>query len=150
MLGNNLAVIALCGLVAEMVALLMWKLAEAQLNGHKMRESDEKALFGRSFEQLGQERRVEILNRYGIISSEHTHHFGKIRASRRQYLHFWSHGHVDIEKDAVACFNAAAHLVIDTIGQDIKEGKILLNPKLLQYLKREGMLEATEQPPNTR
>ena len=132
-----------------MVALLRWKLAKVQLNGHEMTESDEKTLFMRSFEKLGQERRVEVLKGYGIISSDDAQRFGTIRASRKQYLHLWSHDHVDIEKDAVACFNAASQLVIDTIGQDVKDGRILLNPRVLEYLTREGMVEATEQPGNT-
>src|SRR3972149_4477545 len=32
MVGNYLAVIALCGMVADMVAILLWELSEAQLN----------------------------------------------------------------------------------------------------------------------
>jgi hypothetical protein len=50
--GNNLAVVALCGMVSEMVAVLLWQLAEARLNGRAMTADDEAALFGSSFERL--------------------------------------------------------------------------------------------------
>src|SRR5205809_2771391 len=43
--GNNLAVVALCGMVSEMVALLLWQLAEARLNGRHMTTAEERALF---------------------------------------------------------------------------------------------------------
>ena len=62
MVGNYLSVIALCGMVAEMVAILLWEIADQQLNGQLMTNQDEKALFGSEFEKLGQERRVSILS----------------------------------------------------------------------------------------
>ena len=43
----------MCGIVAEMVALLLWQLAETELNGQTLKESDESALSGRSFVKLG-------------------------------------------------------------------------------------------------
>ncbi len=140
--GNNLSVVALCGMVAEMVALLLWQLAETELNGQTVTESDERALFGRPFEKLGQERRVEILSVYGIITSDLAGHFATIRATRKRYLHLWSHDHDSLQEDAVKCFHAAIRLVIEAIGQDVKDGMILLNPKLVKYLAREGVFKA--------
>ena len=140
--GNNLSVVALCGMVAEMVALLLWQLAETKLNEQTVTESDEKALFGRSFEKLGQERRVEILKAYGIITSDLANHFGTIRATRRQYLHLWSHDHRSLQEDAVKCFHAATRLVIEAIGHNMEDGKIVLHPRLVKYLAREGVFEA--------
>ena len=69
-------------MVAEMVTLLWWQLAETKLNGRTVTERDEEALFGRSFEKLGQERRVEILKAHGIITSHLAHDFGTIRGTR--------------------------------------------------------------------
>ena len=112
--GNNLAVVALSGMVAEMVTLLWWQLAETKLNGRTVTERDEEALFGRSFEKLGQERRVEILKAYGIITSHLAHDFGTIRGTRKQYLHLWSHDHDSLQKDALKCFEAATRLVVET------------------------------------
>src|SRR5439155_8328117 len=118
--GNNLGVIALCGMVSEMVAVLLWQLAEAKLNGREMTTEDEAAVFGSSFERLGQERRVRALSSYGVVAPNVATMFDTIRLSRRKYLHLWSQDHERLAQDAVACFHAAIGLVVAVIGQDIK------------------------------
>ena len=144
--GNNLAVVALCGMVSEMVALLLWQLTEASLNGRLMTTEDEAALFGSSFEKLGQERRVRVLTSYGIISPEVVAMFDTIRQIRRKYLHLWSQDHDRLPNDAVACFHAAIGLVVAAFGQDIKDGALVLNPKLIKYLERQGIYEPPAEP----
>jgi hypothetical protein len=139
--GNNLAVVALCGMVSEMVAILLWQLAEASLNGRPMTAADEAALFGSSFEKLGQDRRVRVLDSYGLATVEVVKMFDTIRLIRRKYLHLWSQDHEQLSSDAVACFHAAIGLVVTAIGQDLKDGAIVLNPRLVKYLQRQGMYE---------
>jgi hypothetical protein len=139
--GNNLAVVALCGIVSEMVAVLLWQLAEASLNGRPMTTEDEVALFGSSFEKLGQERRVRVLASYGIVSSNVVEMFDVIRRTRRKYLHLWAQAHDRLPDDAVECFHACIGLVVAAIGQDVRDGGIVLNPKLVKYLERQGMYE---------
>jgi hypothetical protein len=145
MVGNNLAVVALCGMVSEMVALLLWQLADRNVNGRQMTLEDEAALFGSSFEKLGQERRVRVLAAYEIVAPNVMEMFDKIRLIRRKYLHLWSQDHERLPEDAVACFHAAIGLVVTAIGQDIKDGAVVLNPKLVKYLERQGMYEPAEE-----
>ena len=45
MVGNYLAVIALAGMVAEMVAILRWDIAEVSLNGQPVNSKTQKAMF---------------------------------------------------------------------------------------------------------
>jgi hypothetical protein len=144
--GNNLAVVALCGMVSEMVAVLLWQLTEASLNARPMTPKEELALFGSSFEKLGQERRVRILEAYGVISPEEVKMFDTIRLIRRKYMHLWSQDHDRLSDDAVACFHAAIGLVVKAIGQDIKDGAVVLNPRLVKYLKRQGIYEPPPEP----
>jgi hypothetical protein len=139
--GNNLAVVALCGMVSEMVAVLLWQLTPASLNGHPMTPEDEAALFGSFFEKLGQERRVRVLEAYSIVSPEVVEMFDAIRRIRRKYLHLWSQDHDRLPEDAVACFHAAVGLVVKSIGQDFKRGAMVLNPRLVKYLERQGVYE---------
>jgi hypothetical protein len=146
--GNNLAVVALCGMVSEMVALLLWQLAKANLNGQPMTAEGEAALFGRSFEKLGQERRIRILEAYGVVAPKVIDMFNTIRLRRRKYLHLWSQDHERLPEDAVACFHAGVGLVVAAIGQDIKDGTLVLNPKLVKYLERQGMYESAEERSN--
>src|SRR5436190_20715711 len=136
MLGNHLATIALCGMVAEMTAILLWEVAEVQVNGVPLTPKGEAALFGRSFEKLGQERRVEVLVAYQLISEENRDRLDRIREYRRKYLHFWSQGHDDAAHDAKACYHDAVSVVVAVIGQEIQDGKIQLTSGILRYLEK--------------
>jgi hypothetical protein len=111
-----------------------------------MTSEDEAALFGSSFEKLGQERRVRVLTAYGLIPTKVAEMFETIRAIRRRYLHLWSQDHDRLAGDAVACFHAAIGLVVTVIGQDVKDGAIVLNPHLVKYLERQGMYEPRPEP----
>ena len=111
MLGNYLGTVSLCGLVAEMVAILLWEMASVQINGQKMTEKDEKALFGWTFERLGQERRVAILLRYGIVDDRTKEAFEVIRTARNRYLHLWSKDYAGLSKDAVSAYQAAVSIL---------------------------------------
>jgi len=144
--GNNLAVVALCGMVSEMVAILLWHLTEARLNAQPMTPENEAALFGSPFEKLGQDRRVKVLAAYGVVSPEVEKMFDTITNIRRKYLHLWSQDHDRLSDDAVTCFHAAIGLVVKAIGQDIKDGAIVLNPRLVKYLEQQGIYEP---PPET-
>ncbi len=144
MVGNYLATLALCGMVGEMVAILLWEIADRQLNARVMTEEDEKAIFGAEFERLGQERRVALLAAYNIITVDARQHFDRIRLARRRYLHLWSEDHEKLPSDAVACFQAAVSLVVTAIGHDVRGGKLVLNARLAQYLERKGLYEPNE------
>lgn len=144
MAGNYLGTIALCGMVSEMVAILLYELSEFQINNRKMTSSDEKTLWGSSFEKLGQDRRVKILHAYNIIDDETTVNFDLIRTTRRKYLHLWSQDHDSLPKAAVQTFNSAVAVVVKAIGQDIRDGKIYLNPPLIKYLERKGVYTPDE------
>ena len=137
-LGNNLAVIALCGIVAEMVAVLLWRSAEAKIDGKKFSRRDEKALFGSDFESLGQYRRVKILVAYGIVVRPVEQLFDTIRSKRNQYLHRWSKDHESLSKDAEECFHAAVGVVRETLCLDDFDDMFLLEPNLMKFLRQRG------------
>ncbi len=132
-------------MVAEMVAILLWQLSDATVNSQSMTIEREKALFGRSFESLGQEQRVRLLVAFDLLSPEAETLFNEIRTIRRKYLHLWSQDHDRLEEDAVTCFHAAVGLVIAAIGQDVRNGTIVLNPRLIRYLERQGLYEPPEE-----
>jgi hypothetical protein len=145
MVGNYLAVIALAGMVAEMVALLRWELAEISLNGRPMTSDDEKALFGTAFERLGQERRLQVLFAYGLIDAAAKGRFDTIKETRRGYLHLWSQDHESLPKDAIKSYHAAVALVATTIGQDFRDGKIVISQPLVKYLERHGVYQPQDE-----
>jgi hypothetical protein len=144
MFGNYLGTIAMCGLVAEMVAILLFEISDPKINNKQMGHKEQSALFGRSFEKLGQERRIDVLFAYGIVDDAMKARFEVVRTKRSRYLHLWSEKHEQLPNDAVAVYDATVSLVIKVIGQDFQDGKLLLNPALVTYLRRAGVLQAKE------
>ena len=124
----------------------MWEMAEPQLNGRRMTPSEEASLFGSTFEKLSQDRRVKVLAAYRLIDESRKGNFDTIRLVRRGYLHLWSEDHDQAPGDAVKCFHAAVSLVVSAIGQDVKDGKIMLNPSFAAYLERKGLYPAPRDP----
>ncbi|MDE0692628.1 MAG: hypothetical protein OXI55_10355 [Gammaproteobacteria bacterium] len=141
-LGNYLGTITHCGMVAEMLAILTFEMAEPKLNGEGMTDRSQKDLFGRSFEKLGQERRVSILYAYGMIDDDLKRSFDRIRTIRREYLHQWSKDIGKLSTDAVDCYEHAVKIVDFVLGQTIRDGKVVLEPKLTRYLRAQGVLVA--------
>ena len=144
MVGNYLGVIALAGMVAEMVAILRWDIAEVSLNGQPMTSKTQKAMFGMTFERMGQERCIKVLETYGLIDLEAKEWFDTIREIRRRYLHLWSQDHDSLPGDAVKSYHAAVALVATIIGQDFSDGKIVISQELVKYLEREGVYKADD------
>ena len=138
--GNYLGTISLCGVVSEMLAILLFKSSEIQKNGSPLTESGEKAIFGSSFEKLGQQRRVSILYGYNLIDEEIKDTFDKLREMRRRYLHIWSEDCQSMHQDAVDCYEAASKITLFVIGQDVKDGRLLLKPNIIEYLRKNRVL----------
>jgi len=70
MFGNYLGTISLCGMVAEMVAMLLFEISDFMINNKVLDEEGQKGLFGSTFEKLSQDRRSEILHTYNLIDDE--------------------------------------------------------------------------------
>jgi hypothetical protein len=144
MCGNYLGVIALCGMVAEMLAIFLFEINRFGLNKRIMAVEDQRAVFGSNFEKLGQDRRVNILHSFGVIDGEMKRKFDDIRNIRKRYLHLWSQDHESLPADAVKCFESAVLLVVFSIGQDIRDGKLLLNDKIFKYLEKRGIYSESD------
>lgn len=65
-----------------------------------------------------------------------------IRTKRRRYLRIYSQDHANLAPDAVEVFKATVAVVTKIIGQDVHDGKIILNPAVVKYLERDDMPEA--------
>jgi hypothetical protein len=144
MVSNFLGTISLCGMVAEMVSILVCDISNVRINGKQMDEELQRSLFGSSFERLGQERRVSILRGYDLIDDQTKARFDLVREKRRRYLHFFSQEHINLMDDAVKVFDATVVLVASVIGQDIDDGKIVLNASLMKYLEDHGIVQKTD------
>lgn len=141
-IGNYTGTIALCGMVAEMVAILTFEMSEIKFNNQPMSEEVQGKIFGRTFEKLGQYQRINVLEGFGFIGEELKQQFETIRLKRKKYLHLWSEEQENVEEDARTVFGAAVHLVAKTIGQEIVDRRMLkLNPAFEKYLDKQGLIQ---------
>jgi hypothetical protein len=123
-----------------MVALLKHKITTRSINGRPAAASFEKKFYGRDFEGLGQERRVEVLDAWGMLSKDAKAAFSTIRAVRRKYLHFVSQSHDDLAQDSLKCLQHSEFLLVWLMGLSVRNSRIAFSPDFQQYLIDEGIL----------
>ncbi len=143
-LENYLGTISLCGMVAEMVAILIYKISKISINEIQIDEDMQKKIFGRSFEKLGQEIRIRILKAINLIDDKLEYCFNTIKDTRKQYLHYYSQDHSQLRIDAIKVFNSAITITEKIIGQEIRKNKLEINPNLLKYLRQTGTARFVE------
>jgi len=137
--GNYLGTISLCGLVTEMVAILIFEISDFAINKKPMDNKLQEKIWGRTFENLGQEKRINILHAFGTIDDDIKSKFNVVRSIRRRYLHLWSQDLNQLEPDAKNVYFNTVAIVEKVLGQNFKEGKYIINPKMIKYLKRTGV-----------
>jgi hypothetical protein len=138
--GEFLATIELCAHVGEMLAQLAWEITPITHNQSRVTPEFEKGLFGRRFEKLGQERRIEVLKTFNAVSDYQASLFEELRTKRVSYFHLWSAGTENSRDDAAFCFKTASVLTKEVlqIGFDPNDrGRLLINPLLLAFLSEE-------------
>ena len=145
-MGNYLGTIALSGMVAEMVAVVLFDIAEPSVEGRPLDAKHQVERFGCKFEKLGQKRRIEVLKQLGVLRGTIDKSFLKILSVRRRYLHFWSHDHGDVSADAAKACEAAVAVVVALMGIRFDHGKAILTPAMVKYLKKKGLYKPVEPP----
>jgi hypothetical protein len=133
-LGEFLAAIELSAHLGEMLALLLWQITPTVLNGKQIDEEKEKALWGRTFEKMGQEKRINLLDAFGVLAVSDKKLFDFLRETRRKYFHFWSATTEKIESDALQSFLKISSLVQSILKIKYKDGAVIINPLLEAYL----------------
>lgn len=88
-----------------------------------------------------------MLSAHGLVDAAARGRFDTIRETRRGYLHLWSQDHDSLPGDAIKSYHAAVALVAMTIGQEFREGKIVINQPLVKYLERQGVYQSREESP---
>jgi hypothetical protein len=139
-LGDYLSVIASCGIVGEMLTILIWRINDIKINNKLLCEDDEKNLFGYPFERLSQDRKLNVLRTFNQITQKQVNDFHEIRKSRNRYLHSWEKEIVGEKDDAFEAIKRAFRLFREVTGIGISDtpGKITVNPLLVKLFKQEG------------
>lgn len=134
-LGDYVSTIALCGVVGEMMAILLWKINDARLKGGPITERQEVGIFGSSFENLGQYKRLRILETFGHIPEVQFDNFDAIRKSRKPYLHLWTADLKNEQSVALEVYKKAFQLFNEVTGIGLADARsVTINPLLLRFL----------------
>jgi hypothetical protein len=140
-LGNYLGTIALCGVVAEMLAVLLYDITTVSLAGEPISRQQESLLFGSKFEKLRQERRTQVLLVMRQIDNEVKALFDEVRKTRNKYLHIYTQSHDNLAVDAEAIFNQTVQLIVRALGFGLSgDGRFTMRPDLLQYMRERGIV----------
>lgn len=135
-LGNFLSTIALCGVVAEMLAIFIFELA--QIEGIEINNENSSKISGQAFEKMGQKNRVRTLWKSGVIDGQMKSNYDLVRNTRKKYLHLWSQDHDILPRDSVAVFNATVLIVVNAFGLGIEKSTLSVKPSVISYLKKTG------------
>jgi len=137
-LGDYAATIALCGAVGEMLAILLWKINDVRLKGNPITEQNENGIFGSSFENLGQDKRLKILKTFGHITEAQHNNFDIIRKSRRPYLHLWTTDLKNEQADSLDVFKKSFQLFKEVTGIGFADaGTVRVNPLLMKLFENQ-------------
>ena len=134
-LGMPIACIAQAGLVGEMVALWRFRMLEPTIDGRLFDEVLQKLLMGREFDKMGQECRIRVLRALDTFEEQTVHAFTELRSLRRQYLHFMVDPQRDADADARKALQHANALVVKTLALTFNDGRIVLPPKIMRYIR---------------
>jgi len=143
--GNYLGTIALSGVVAEMATILAFDILQPRLNEQPVTPKMQEQLWGRTFDRLEQVRRVDVLRVMGWAAPEVTDALSRIRGIRNQHLHVPSVSNEALDaRHAREAFRDAVYVVSALIGQEIKDGKLMLSPSMMNYLERLNRVRPSE------
>ena len=130
--GNPLGTIALCGFVAEMIALLLYEMAHDDGLIADVAKDE--------FEGCLQKKRVRILYDRSIIDQKTKSAFDLIRDVRNRYLHLISEDHSFVFDDALRVYARSISLLVGLVGQEFRNGAWVPKPSFARYLRKRGLL----------
>lgn len=134
-LGMPVACIAQAGLVGEMVALWRFQMLSSTVDGKPLDEVMQKSLMGRTFDKLGQQERVRVLQVLDSIDGDTVHAFDELRLLRRRYLHFMVEETGNTDVDARQALKLACDLTAKTLGVTFNEGRLVLPEKVARFVR---------------
>lgn len=119
-----------------MLAILLWKINDVKLKGKSITEQDEIGIFGSSFENLNQDKRLRILKTFGHVTETQYNNFDLIRKSRKPYLHLWTTDLKNEQSDALDVFKKSFQLFKEITGIGLADaGTVKVNPLLMKLFE---------------
>jgi hypothetical protein len=137
-LGDYLSTISLCGMVGEMLALFIFKMKTTPPNGKEIPEDVQKTKWGTLFERLGQEKRIDALQKLTYIDDATARKLDFLRSARRPYFHFWEKKFDNLESDSHEMYLKAVSLVSSVFDLRIEPPMLKVSDTVLRFLEQSG------------
>lgn len=135
-----LSSIALCGYIAEMLAILIWEMKSAKYKKIVDAKKIIEIYTNRTFEEIDQRKRIEILKRFNFIDKEEKK-FNDIKGVRKKYLHYWyiNDAKNEIKEKAQECLLNVMFLFKEILKIKIINSKrIEMDGNVLKFIKKIG------------
>ncbi len=143
-LADYLATIALCGVVCEVLTLLLFEMRPVTIGGKRMSKSRERRIFGKKVRDLSQSRRIDLLQGLGAIGADAARSFGRVRELRNKHIHDYLSSHEEAQQDAVEVYRLTNSLIVEALGCGFTTGAFTYSPDLFNLLLREGVLKESD------
>ncbi|MCF7812457.1 DUF4145 domain-containing protein [Candidatus Gracilibacteria bacterium] len=143
-LGEYVSCIAMAGLAAEMMTLVVWNMSEFSVAGKVLNDEEQKVLFGR----IDQERRIKLLRLTNAIQDDDQKMLEEIRNIRNNYTHSWDVKSTQDKGNAKKVIRYALILFKNISGIDLyidknRKQQLKVNPRFLQFLKSKDSSQKT-------
>lgn len=126
-LGNYVGSIALCGIVAEKMAILIYRMNKP--NSTKLEDFDK---------EYSQAKRIRVLQEESLIEDNSAEDFDYIREARRSFLHHWLTPEEGTAEQTLRAYAAAIRLVLVVVDCKNVDGRLILNSKFMKFLDDRG------------
>ena len=131
MVGNFLGTVSLCGMVAEMMAILKYTISDDNI----------KTISDQEYQKCWQKHRIIILKQLNLIDANIKTSFDIIRDKRNKHLHSLFINVQSLIKDALLCYKNVSKLAVFLLApEDFQNGTALFSPELLKYLRKKGVI----------
>ena len=141
-IGEFIASIGLCGIVSEMLAVLIWELNKdnVKIKGIEISSKNETVLFGKDMQSQGQKKRIQILRELGFVDQVVFDYFDQVREERNRFLHLWDIT-IKINEEEKAEESLKNIILLAQKVFDIKteNGKPYFNQAITDYLQKKKL-----------
>lgn len=138
--GLYSASIALSGVAAESLQILLWEMQEVKIQDREITLAQEKAMLGKEFKRVEQSRRIEILHSFKWIDFQQKQLFEDIRNIRNKYTHSWDQNFEKEKEEALYCYKSIFKLFRDITGVKLKDASsVESNPLLTRWMNKKNI-----------
>lgn len=141
-LGHYVSCISLAGVVAEMLAIFRFEIAGVTTASGPLDDLKQRLLWGRTFEQLGQQNRADALHALSLIDEPTWSLFKNLLGVRRKYMHLLEDDRTGEQQDAEKAYSISLSLCSAVIGGQTQGGSrgLRFQPDVMRWAATNNLI----------